>query len=137
MTHVGDVDPFTSTHAHAFPALPRHAAICTQKTVSGIMRAPHGIPRPKLPAFTCAYEPLRLCRNPGAASVQFFPLACLVNKEREGLCAQTEGKRPGLSEGRGGPGMRGVVSEKKVPIDTVGAALHMGGTAASRTSPCS
>ena len=134
MTHVGDVDPFTSTHAHAFPALPRHAAIRTQKTVSGMMRATHGIPRPKLPAFTCAYVLLRLCKKPGAAALQSLPLACLVNKEREGLCAQTEVKRPGLGEGRGGPGMRGVVSEKMVSIDTVGAALHMGGTAASRSS---
>ena len=99
-----------------------------------MMRAPHRIPRPKLAAFNCAYMPLRLCRIPGAASVQIFPLACLVNKERARLGTQTEVKRPGLGEGRGGPGMRGVVSEKRVSIDTVGAALHMGGTAASRSS---
>ena len=109
MTHVWDVGTFTSTHAHAFPALPRHAAIRTQKTVSGMMRAPHGIPRPKLPAFACTHVPLRLCRTPGAVAVKIFPLACLVNKERAGLGTQTEVKRPGLGEGRGGPGMQGVI----------------------------
>ena len=108
-----------------------------RKGFQGQSARPIGFPGPSsrlLPAHMCHCA---LCRSPGAAAVKIFPLACLVNKERARLGTQTEVKRPGLGERRGGPGMRGVVSEKKVSIDTVGAALHMGGTASSRPSSCS
>ena len=93
--------------------------------------------RPKLPDFTCTYVRLHLYRNPVATVVQVSPLACLVNKERVGLCAPKDVRRPGFGEGRERIGMLGQYSEKMVSKDTVNAALHMGGTATSRPSPCS
>ena len=109
MAHGGDVSPFTWTHAHAFPAphdMPRPAR---RKGCSEMLRVPHGTPRPKLPDFTCTYMRLHLYINPGAAFVQVSPLACLVNKERAGLCAPKEVRRPGfqVGEGRERAGMRG------------------------------
>ena len=115
MAHGGDVSPFTWTHAHAFPAphgMPRPAR---RKGCSEMLRVPHGTPRPKLPDFTCTYMRLHLCRNPGAAAVQVSPLACLVNKERAGLCAPKDVRRPGFGEGRERVGMRGRYSEKWCP----------------------
>ena len=129
MAHGGDVSPFTWTHAHAFPAphgMPRPAR---RKGCSEMLRVPHETPRPKLPDFTCTYMRLHLCRNPGAAAVQVSPLACLVNKERVGLCAPKDVRRPGFGEGRERVCMQGRYSEKMVSKDTVNAALHMGGTA--------
>lgn len=137
MAHGGDVSPFTWTHAHAFPAphgMPRPAR---RKGCSEMLRVPHETPRPKLPDFTCTYMRLHLCRNPGAAAVQVSPLACLVNKERAGLCAPKDVRRPGFGEGRERVCMQGRYSEKMVSKDTVDAVLHMGGTATSRPSPCS
>ena len=137
MAHGGDVSPFTWTHAHAFPAphgMPRPAR---RKGCSEMLRVPHETPRPKLPDFTCTYVRLHLCRNPGAAAVQVSPLACLVNKERAGLCAPKDVRRPGFGEGRERVCMQGRYSEKNgVQRHRQCGAPH-GRHRHSRPSPCS